>query len=113
MVGLAVLGQDRVRVSGGPVEPQPGSGPDILARPGPGAVGHRTGGERLDPPGGLVAFEQGRGGGHVHALTGAARRVRGEYRYADLGPYRDVARMRDVGGGNPEEPGEADVREVN
>ena len=35
MVGLAVLGQDRVRVGGGPVEPQAGTRPDILARPGP------------------------------------------------------------------------------
>jgi hypothetical protein len=39
MVGPAVLGKDPVRVCGGLVEPQPGTGPDILTRPFPATVG--------------------------------------------------------------------------
>ena len=97
MVEPAVLGEDPLRVGGGPVEPQAGAGPDILGRPFPGAVGHRTAGERLDSPGGLAALDQFRGGGHVHALPGADRRLRVEDHDANLGPHRDVARMRDVG----------------
>src|SRR2546421_11191009 len=68
VVGSAVLGEDRVRVGGGPVEPQAGAGPDGLARPFRAAVRDRTAGERLDPAGGLAVLEHSRGRGHVHAL---------------------------------------------
>ncbi len=91
MVGSAVLGEDRVRVGSGPVKPRAGARPEVVVRPLPGAVGHRTGGERLDPPGGLAAIEQGRGGGHIHALPGTDCRMRVEGGDAYLGPHRDVA----------------------
>jgi len=103
MVGSAVLGEDRVRVGGGPVKPRAGVRPEVVVRPLPGAVGHRTGGERLDPPGGLAAIEQGRSGGHIRALPGTDCRMRVEDADAYLGPHRDVAGVRDIGRGDLED----------